>query len=66
MFSVQFSNDGVTFFTAIKFDDRELAETLCKSLAGYACEPYGLGSYWRVREADQQSADFHAVSGAGT
>ena len=45
MFFVQFSNDGVSFF--YQLDDRELAETLCKSLAGYACEPYGLGSYWR-------------------
>ncbi len=56
MYSLQFSRDGVTFFTVIRYSDLEMAESTMKALAGWSLAPY-----WRVREADQESDDFHAV-----
>lgn len=60
-YAIQFSLDGEKFFTLIKYENKELAESLMKACAGYACEPYRLAKYWRVRVADQESTDFHAV-----
>lgn len=59
LWSVQFSKDGNAFLTLQKFGDKELAESVMKACAGYGSEFQH--PYWRVRQANQQSKDFHAV-----
>lgn len=59
MWAVQFSKDGATFLTLMKFDDKAMAESVMKSAAGYGNAFQH--PYWRVRKADQTSKDFHAV-----
>lgn len=59
MWSVQFSKDGVLFFTLQKFSEISLAESVMKACAGHGAA-FG-HAYWRVRQSDQASKDFHAV-----
>ena len=59
MWAVQFSKDGENFITAQKFSDKAMAESVMKAFAGYG-GAFG-HPYWRVRQADQSSKDFHAV-----
>ena len=59
MWSVQFSRDGSKWTTLQKFSAKELAESVMTACAGYGSAFHH--PYWRVRQADQASQDFHAV-----